>query len=48
MREVASANHAKCIELALSWANGEADLNRLNWEMMHDGKGFLGRWTAWG
>ncbi len=41
MRDVASANHARCIELALSWANGDANLNRLNWEMMHDGKGFL-------
>ena len=41
VREVAKGNDARCIDLALSWANGDADLNRLNWEMMHDGQGFL-------
>ncbi len=41
MREVARDNQARCIDLALSWANGDANLNRLNWEMMHDGQGFL-------
>ena len=41
VRAVASSNHTRCIELALSWANKEANLNRLNWEMMHDGHGFL-------
>lgn len=41
IRDVASAKHTRCIELALSWANGDANLNRLNWEMMHDGRGFL-------
>jgi len=41
MRGVASGNNARCIDLALSWTNGDANLNRLNWEMMHDGQGFL-------
>lgn len=41
MREVAKQNHARCIDLALSWANDDANLNRLNWEMMHDGQRFL-------
>ena len=41
VREVARANNARCMELALSWANVDANLNRLNWEMMHDGHGFL-------
>lgn len=41
VREVAKDNHARCIDLALSWANGDSNLNRLNWEMMHDGQGFL-------
>ena len=41
VREVAKDRHAQCIDLALSWANGDANLNRLNWEMMHDGQGFL-------
>jgi hypothetical protein len=41
VREVAAGRRARCIELALSWANDDANLNRLNWEMMHDGHGFL-------
>ncbi len=41
VRDTASAHRARCFELALSWANGDANLNRLNWEMMHDGKRFL-------
>jgi len=41
IREVARDNQARCIDLALSWANSDANLNRLNWEMMHDGQGFL-------
>ena len=41
VREVAKDNQARCIDLALSWANSDANLNRLNWEMMHDGQGFL-------
>ena len=41
VRRVAADNRAQCIELALSWSNRDANLNRLNWEMMHDGHGFL-------
>ena len=41
IREIAAGQRARCIELALSWAHREANLNRLNWEMMHDGQGFL-------
>jgi len=41
VRRIAADHHAQCIELALSWSNGDAHLNRLNWEMMHDGHGFL-------
>ena len=29
------------IELALSWRASDVDLNRLNWELMHDGRNFL-------
>lgn len=41
VREIAAGQRARCIDLALSWARGDANLNRLNWEMMHDGQGFL-------
>jgi CHAT domain len=41
IRRIAADNRAECFELALSWSNGDANLNRLNWEMMHDGHGFL-------
>ncbi len=41
VRDIAAGQHAKCIELALSWSNKDANLNRLNWELMHDGQGFL-------
>ncbi len=41
VRRIAADNRAQCIELALSWSNRDANLNRLNWEMMHDGHGFL-------
>lgn len=30
------------VELALAWPAGEHDLNRLPWEAMHDGSGFIG------
>jgi len=41
IRDVSAGQHARCIELALSWSNKDANLNRLNWELMHDGQGFL-------
>ena len=41
IREIAARQRAQCIELALSWNHNDANLNRLNWEMMHDGQGFL-------
>jgi CHAT domain len=41
IRDIAADQRAQCIELALSWNNRDANLNRLNWEMMHDGQGFL-------
>lgn len=41
IRRTATAQHAKCIELALTWDGDDGNLNRLNWEMMHDGQGFL-------
>jgi hypothetical protein len=41
IREIADRQHARCIELALCWDDGDANLNRLNWEMMHDGQDFL-------
>jgi hypothetical protein len=41
VRDIAAGQHALCIELALSWSNKDANLNRLNWELMHDGHGFL-------
>jgi hypothetical protein len=41
VQRIAADNRAQCIELALSWSNGDANLNRLNWEMMHDRHGFL-------
>ena len=41
IREIAARQQARCIDLALSWDHKDANLNRLNWEMMHDGQGFL-------
>ena len=41
IRDTAVGNRAQCVDLALSWNNSDANLNRLNWEMMHDGHRFL-------
>jgi hypothetical protein len=37
---------AGLIELALAWDAGDADLNRLNWELMRSDTGFLARGAA--
>jgi CHAT domain len=41
IKATAREEQARCIELALTWDRGQANLNRLNWEMMHDGQAFL-------
>ncbi|HEX4966019.1 MAG TPA: CHAT domain-containing protein [Thermoanaerobaculia bacterium] len=39
--QAADQEQAESIELALSWAAGDHDLHRLNWEMMHGPAAFL-------
>jgi CHAT domain len=41
IRQTAAGAGARCIELALTWDDHDGNLNRLNWEMMHDGQAFL-------
>jgi len=41
VRKTADEQGARCVELALSWRDDDANLNRLNWELMHDGDSFL-------
>ena len=41
MLALANAQGVQAIDLALSWDQEVNDLHRLNWEMMHDGNGFL-------
>ncbi|MGH2538880.1 MAG: CHAT domain-containing protein, partial [Candidatus Promineifilaceae bacterium] len=38
---LAAGQAADVLELALAWPFDENDLHRLNWELLHDGRGFL-------